>query len=507
MAAATATLVAAPSLGAAPELDERFHPYAFTAQFGANPLAITREVIATVPDFLAEGNFRPGARLFEWSGHVIAGQGVRVFGLPLNLGLGVLRLIAVAVLAAALVRLVERCLGTETTPVDPNLLATATFFVGASFLVSSVGGPVNLFAWLYLGTAAIATIASSRFAHTPWFEPDTPVPQRSLVGMAALGAVLAGTNEMTVLALPLSAAVILARCVVLGRRIDLGLLRLPVARVYAALVTGFAVVFVPVRVLIAGECSDGSCYSDSDAVLTEAYPATVVGRIASGLLPPQWRVGSNDPALDAIREGHIVVVAVLFAVLVLPILVVVRRCWTPPQSSADTRQVRALAILGTGLLLAPTLVFSTSRSLQDPSLRVGEPWRDSALATPGAALLTAAVAVLVVRALPLTPGAGRLVLGTCGLGVVFMSFVTTWSVGVESRSDPERIVNNQVALEAATFVDTPDGNRARCDLLDYWEDVNHDAANPGRTEEVRAALDAFVAYAHGADGFCVSTDP
>ena len=88
-----------------------------------------------------------------------------------------------------------------------------------------------------------------------------------------------------------------------------------------------------------------------------------------------------------------------------------------------------------------------------------------------------------------------------------MSFVTTWSVGVESRSDPERIVNNQVALEAATFVDTPDGNLARCDLLDHWVDVNHDAANPGRTEEVRAALDAFEASAHGADGFCVSTDP
>jgi len=330
--------------------------------------------------------------------------------------------------------------------------------------------------------------------------------------MVLLGIALAGTNEVTAIAIPLSAVVILVRGLVLDIPLAT-LIRLPVARAYLAQLLGFVALFIPVRLLIAAECSDGSCYSDSDFVLSGAYPNTVVGRMATSFLPPQWRAGSNDPALDAIRDGDLGVVTALFVLLFIPVVVAGWRALaasdtaTKNSSAASHRDLIAVAAFGVGLVVVTTALFSTSRSLQEPSLRVGEPWRDSALATPGAALITAAAVVWLSRLVSSrTRVATRPVIALVATVAVYLSFVTTWSVGVEAQQDRERILNNRIALEVATFEATSEANEQRCELLDEWGQAYHDVDSPNRPAEVSAALDEFIVYAHGADGFCVRAD-
>ena len=96
LAAILAAVAALPSIAATPRLDERIHPYGFTAQGGSNPLRLFADAITTVPEFLDLGNFRPGGRMIEWSGQWLVGQIALFFSVPTNVAFGIVRLVVVA---------------------------------------------------------------------------------------------------------------------------------------------------------------------------------------------------------------------------------------------------------------------------------------------------------------------------------------------------------------------------------------------------------------------------
>lgn len=89
-----------------------------------------------------------------------------------------------------------------------------------------------------------------------------------------------------------------------------------------------------------------------------------------------------------------------------------------------------------------------------------------------------------------------------GLLALLISFTTTWAVGFETGEDPERILNNRIALEAVVFQASPEGNEYRCGLLDDWADSYRDTNWEFRPDQLRWALTDFVRYAHDAPYFC-----
>ena len=507
VAAWLAVVAAVPSIAQSPEADERFGVYTFTAKFGVNPLSIVRHGYDSIPSFLDRGNFRPLGRVIEWSGHDLAGQISLFFNIPVNISLGILRLIAAATLAFAIVWLVEAVLRVPGEGLAGNkaILAVVAPLVGASFLVSQVGGPVNLFPWLYLGTSAVAVFAARLMASPRLFGAGS-IGWSRRVGFVLLGAALASTNEVAAIAIPLGAVVVVARCVVLSVAFDWQLLRIGSVRAWGYQLAGFLAVFVPVRLVIASRCASGNCYTASDFALTGAYPEAVVGRVATGFVPVQWHEGMSQSALDALgRSSHLVLIGVAFVILIGPIVGAYVGGRDPVDSvGPSARSVVALAILGGGLALVTTGLISTSEVVQNPSLRVGLAWRDSALATPAIGLIIAAAVAWVAhwpwirRAI-----ASRLVIAVVGLGVMLASFITTWAVAVETRENPERMLNNRIALEAVVFSERDDANEFRCSLLAEWAEKHRDKQWEFRPDQLRFALDDFVHYAHDAEGFCV----
>jgi len=505
-AAASCFAIAAafPSIAASPEADERFHIYTFTARFGANPWKIVRYAYDTVPDFLDRGNFRPLGRIVEWSGQVFVGELALLLNIPVNLSLGILRLISVAVLAASLLWLVSAVLD-RPSEADASgvLLPASAVMVGASFLVSQTGGPVNLFAWLYLGTGAISVLASRAFARADLY--GGPVSRSSAVRFVLLGVLLASTNEVTAIAIPLSLVVIVARSVVLGIPIGVGLLRLGAFRAWLFQLAGFLSVFAPVRIAIASRCGGDVCYSASDFALTSAYPEAIVGRMATGFVPTQWSEGlSSDATADLVGRGGVALL-LGFVVVVLPAVVIHVGGWGAITAARpDSRSLLGLALLGFGLAAATTSLISLSQVVQDPSLRVGLAWRDSALATPGMSLALAAGLTWFAHARPVRESiAPRLAVLGVGLLVLLVSFTTSWAVAHKTSEDAERVLNNRIALEAVVFRETPEANAYRCELLADWAESYRDKNWDFRPDQLRGALTNFVNYAHQAPAFCV----
>ncbi|MDG1365712.1 MAG: hypothetical protein P8P85_01500 [Acidimicrobiales bacterium] len=503
MAALFAAVAASPSIAASPEADERFHIYTFAARFKANPLKIVGHAFDTVPDFLDRGNYRPLGRIVEWSGQVFVGEISLLFNLPINVSLGVLRLISAALLAASIVWLVSAVLRRDDRQDSrATMLPAVSVLVGASFLVSQTGGPVNLFAWLYLGTSAIAVLAAKPLAAADLYGGQ--LSRRRGVAFVLIGIVLASTNEITAIAIPLGLVTIVARSVVLGLRPAPTLLRLPVVRAWLLQLLGFLAVFIPVRVAIASRCGGDVCYSGSDFALTSAYPESVVGRMATGFVPTQWAEGLSSGAVGDLGGGTVLVLILAFLAVATPAIALYIGGWGGLDAAAPDRDsLLALGILGGGLALATTSLISLSQVLQDPSLRVGLAWRDSALATPGVSLAGAAVLAGLAHhrwfRKSVTP---RLSVFAGGLLAMLMSFITTWAVGFETGEDPERILNNRIALEAVVFESSPEANEYRCGLLDDWADSYRDTNWEFRPDQLRWALTDFVRYAHDAPYFC-----
>lgn len=503
VAASFAVAAAAPSIGASPEADERFHIYTHTARFGANPWRLVKHAFETVPDFLDRGNFRPLGRIVEWSGQVFVGELSLLLNIPINISLGILRLISVAALASAVLWLASAVLERPgATDSRSGLLPACALMVGSSFLVSQTGGPVNLFAWLYLGTGALVVLAARLLANAELYTGS--LSRRRGILFVFLGVALASTNEVTAIAIPLGLVVIVTRSLVLRVSLGRAITRMPAIRAWGLQLVGFLAVFVPVRLVIAARCTGVDCYSASDVALTSAYPETVVGRMATGFVPTQWAEGMSSDSLDALAGRSGIAVLIGFVVIVTPVIVSYVRKWGAIDAQApDSVSVAALGLLGAGLAFAATSLISLSQVLQDPSLRVGLAWRDSALATPGIALSLAALLVSIAHNERLRASvAPRLGIATVGIFAVFMSFMTTWSVGEATKADPERVLNNRIAFEAVVFSEGAEANAYRCGLLAAWTESYRDKNWEWRPDQLRYALTDFVRYAHGASDFC-----
>ncbi|MYA85190.1 MAG: hypothetical protein F4Y12_06355 [Acidimicrobiaceae bacterium] len=103
-AAAPALIVTAPLLGFSLQGDERQRAYEAARLYGSNPFEAARGVYTDIGVFLDHGNFRPIGRFTEAIERSFTVEAAEATGLTLSAVQGVLRVLAVAVLAVVATR-------------------------------------------------------------------------------------------------------------------------------------------------------------------------------------------------------------------------------------------------------------------------------------------------------------------------------------------------------------------------------------------------------------------
>ena len=131
---------------------------------------------------------------------------------------------------------------------------------------------------------------------------DAPSPGTALVsvrnlskvevpGFAPIRPLAASFYKHTAIIIPASLAVRFERIIILKALLNRTVLRLPTTHAWLPGLSGFLVVFAPIRLIIASKCSANDCFLASAATITSDYPRVVAERISSGFLPAQWIEG------------------------------------------------------------------------------------------------------------------------------------------------------------------------------------------------------------------------
>jgi hypothetical protein len=438
-------VVLAPLVALTPSADHRFNVYGNGGLYAAHPWRMPATVVASVPQFLDLGNFRPLGRLLEWSLDTAAFALTGLFGIPANIGLRLVSFLAAAVLTFAAVVFAEAvtCRRERLFGGPPSALAGALpFAVAAGLVAAGRTSTTVLFGGLYLTTAALVLAVAAWACRS----------RRAGVLVVLTGAGLAAFNELAYLAVPLATAV-----VVLRGRVVLGeswrdTLRGPGGWFAGLLWGGFLPVFVPVRVLIWQRCAGGGCYTGSDIALSGA-PAALPNRLVSWLPPLMWQRaagGSFPDVTQAVPALAFVTLAVLAwrAARVLP-----------RPATMDRRQALGLGGVALALLVLAGTLAALNADVQALAAagRWGQGWRDSGLTTVAGSLL---VLVLWRRV--------TVVL----LAVLVLAGTVTVAANKDFRDASAAgefpYLHDRIALEVADFDPTPAGDARRCALRDAF---------------------------------------
>ncbi|GIF02943.1 hypothetical protein [Actinoplanes siamensis] len=454
-------IVLSPLVALQPGADHRFNVYANGARYLHRPWELFGAAIASVPQYLSLGNFRPLGRMVEWTLDTATFALTDLLGLPANISLRLVSFLSAVLLTLATVVLAE-CVVSRGRPFagPPSLIAAVLpFAVGGSFVAAGRTSTTVLFGGLYFLTSALVLLVAAAAARTvgrirPGARPGWPA--------VLLGAVLAAFNEMAWLALPLAALVVLIR-----GRVVLALSWRETARGAGARFTGllwagFLPVAIPVRMIIARRCAAGTCYSGSDVAPSGAL-AALPNRLTSWLPPLMWQRAGEGP------YGHTLGPALLIALVAL--LLLVRRFWRdlPRCDSPDRRQAGALALAGLAVLVPAATMGALNEQMQRLAAAGwwGLGWRDSALAGAGGALLTVALLTAVFAR---GQRSGRTHRRGILAGVLVLAAAA--AVGAAANRDyrasiaSERpaYVHDRIAQEIVDFDRSASGNARRCTL-------------------------------------------
>ena len=446
-AALAPLVVLAPIVALAPTADHKYNVYWHGGLFRDDPLRIVPDTLDSLPGYLRNGNFRPLGRMLEKLVD-LAAYALGDFGVPANVGLRVVSIVAAMLLGVATLVLAESVLtrGRLFRGEPSTVSAMVPFAFAAGLVAAGRSSPVVLFGGLYFTTAALVLLAVAAIVRIgrirAWHVPLL------VIG----GAALAAFNELTYFTLPLATVAVTAR----GRRAPAGAL--------TALWLGFLPVFVAVRLLIKSYCDTGPCYSASDVTVRPAAFETFPVRAIAWLPPLQWQ--------SALRGGG--ALSALTLALALAALAVL--AWTalrdlPRLRSVDRRSAAALLVVAVALIALGAALASLSADVQQlvAAHRWGQGWRDTAVVAPGGALLLVAVAHLARPRRLLLGGLIAVLVAGCAVSATANKrFRDTLLASPIARLD------DRLALEIADFDPTPAGATRRCALR-----AEFFALNPG----------------------------
>ncbi len=474
--------------------DHRFNIFLHGGLLSQRPWEVLTGPLASVPNYLEHGNFRPLGRMVEQAQDLVVFSLGRWAEVPFPLALRLVALLFAGLLCAAAVLWVETVSRQDgVRRGGPSAAGALMALVVPLFLVGTTWSAVVLYTSLYACSAAIVLLVASWAARRDWFgrrRAGVPVLAVALL----LGAAMAAFNEITYVAVPLAAVSVLVRGLLTLRLRPRQLLRSAAVRVWVAMTVGFLAVLVPVRLLIAQQCGGGGCYAASDLSLSAAaWPA--LGHRLLSILPPQaWQVIEPAPAAWAPTAEPVPLVSIgLIAVLVLVTTWQVARRPLP-----SGRGITALLLGGLLLLVGSSLAMALTTGVQlrvsGGQWPVGSGWRDQFLAAAGAGAVLVALACVAARLAragaaasggtsrlrqQLVRGAGVVVTGTLltlvGAGLVISLTVNT-AVHAQERPAPEGDLFDRISRALQDYEAGTD--QQRCALLtefaeiyprqDYW---------------------------------------
>ncbi|MCU7726299.1 hypothetical protein ODJ79_21430 [Actinoplanes sp. KI2] len=445
-------VVLAPLTTQAPWADDQLNVYGYGGVYLDRPWRIPVDAFGAVPYFLGVGNFRPLGRTYEWSQNVAVFALSDLFGVPVDIGLRLVALVAAIALTGCAVLLAayatSRTRPWNGAPAVP--VALVPFAIGGGLVAAGRSSTTVLFSGLYFATSALV-LAVAAWACATVGRPRLPL-WRGLLAVAA-GAAIAGFNEMACLAVPLAvvAVVLRGRLVFAVRWRDLP--RDAGVRFVLLLSAGFVLVIVPVRVIVAHRCARGGCYDGSAVSLSGAVTALPV-RLVSWLPPLMWQwAGGRDRPAGAISVfAGIVLLAVGWRVLRT----------LPGLPRLDARQTSALAGTAATVLILAAGIAALNVWMQRAAAagQYGLGWRDSALTTAGGGMLL----VAAVTALHRARRAVATGLLTVLAGVAVVSAAANAAYHRDSARERLPYLHNRIAQELADFDRTPDGDERRCAL-------------------------------------------
>jgi hypothetical protein len=495
-------LVMLPLVGAVPLSDSRYNAYRFGGAYAQRPWELITDPITSIPRYLDYGNFRPLGRLLERGLDGLAYAVSSALTMPLPTPLRLTHLAAVAVFVVVLVVLVETV--TSPTPLRAGRPSAATALVpltlATTLVASGRTSSVIVFTDLYaLSTALVLGVAAAAARHP--LLAQRSVTWRQVLAAVLVGAALPIVNEVASLAVPLAWA-----AVVLRGRLTLGvswseLVHSAATKLLLVGSIAFAIVFVPLRVMLAIRCADGSCYDGSDVAFGWALFPTLGHRLLSSVPPVGWY-----PATRHAPSGWYLPSDPLTWLLLAVLVVVAWRLLRalPALRQLTGRQALALAVMGAAVLILVATLVALSADVQGQVMdgwAIGSGWRDTLMVGAGASLVLAAAL--------LTPAAARRPRLRAGALVVLVLLAVGTAManqgqarGLALRADAA--LHTEIAVAVTNFVPDEEADARRCELFARFVDsIPEQTHNHRRLHE---ALNETSQARHGQD-FCSTGIP
>lgn len=529
-----ALIVTAPLSGIAFQNDERRSAYRHAARGRDNPIDALGYSYDSAGTFLDAGNFRPLGRFVQSLSGGFGFGAAEATGIAPHAVNGIVRLLSVFLLAVAGTRVVAALSGPSESRTE--LIAIVyPLILGMTLVANGRGGPLVYFPGVFV-VAAAAVLAVCLAVARQGDMLRRRLRASELLVMVLLGASAAMFHDLAYVAPPLAAAFVVARASAIGLPWK-NVIRSAASGRWAALTTGFLLVFVPVRLVIAARCGQHQCYAPSDLSFSGDIAGLVATRLMSGSPSSGWSLisdlarrygldfGLGDllaNAFLALLMAAIVAVTVAAAVranacagrhpaiealptteTVTSVGVTSRQPSDPAaQSSALRQHCRtsiALGLLGVATAGLPALLVSLSRWLQQS--RIDHGWRDTVFVQVGWSFTISSVLLLLLAAV--SRYIGRDPHRICAIGAAVLlgvglsyTLLTNSRLAQIDRRTPESAITAQIATATISHDSTDRGNELRCALIDaYSQQVPEHlwVGAPGVLED----LDALVLGRHG----------
>ena len=514
---APAVLAAAPLVSFSFQRDEMRNIYRDTLRFGAvNPFRMAGHVLEGMGWLVRIGNFRPLGRFADHVQRVSLFEAAEATGLAPYFVLGLVRLAMVGALALVTFRFIAKIAAGDANPDNPGwarfvALGLAPALIAVCLVAGGRDSPIVYFPFLFLGSAIVVLGVPQVAAR----DRDFAVRRVKAAEWAALGLLGAAATmilEVVYIALPLTPAFIAARAMAAGIPWR-SLVKMAVARRFAALSAGFLAVFAPVRWMIEGHCRDGDCYIGSDLTPRGFTLDVFGGRMATGAPFAGWahnadlmrsadlRVGLGDLVGNPVLAMMLLAAVGITAARFVGSAGAGRDSAAPGAGRAPARAAAGLGLAAVCLIVLPGAMIAMSRLVQRDRWPIGYGWRDTVLVQIGWAV--AAVAVVLVGADLLAARSATVRrIGTAALAAIAcLGLVGTLLANVRlarvDRSDPLAAVTNAIAAAAINFDPSEAGNERRCELIDVYTAYLPDQRRYNAGANVRADLDALMTERRG----------
>ena len=352
---------------------------------------------------------------------------------------------------------------------------------------------------LFIGVVGVVLLVALAVARDQDMRPRS-LKWHEYAGMALLGAMAASTYDLMYVAPPIAFAFIAARVVAAGLSAS-SAVRLAALKRWGALSVGFLVVFVPVRIEIAGRCKSIQCYGSSELNFSVEVLELVAMRMLSGTPPAGWLLVDDLGQKYGVGFGIVAMAANAFlSLLMLGIAVyavgsavaLATRIGAVAHSSAKDvkeaeeagqyaydsnnphgalRLAAALTLFGVVTAALASLVVSLSKWIQ--SSRIDYGWRDTLLTQMGWSFVITAAIVAVIGALRnrrAQCAAGVIAVAVLGAALT-LTLLSNAHLTQIDRREPVSSMTNLISASTINLDTTDTGNTYRCALIDSYVEV------------------------------------